>query len=113
MGKESHAKHEPAVEEVKVKSAEEEIKASKNTSTDKDGTIYSCHFEVSKNDKGEVLFNGYNKAEILNPRLKGLNLYARLCNGRYKQDKKEIADERKGITKEAFEAFLDIIKCPV
>ena len=113
MGKESHSKHEPAVEEVKVKSVEEEIKLSKNTSTDKDGTIYSCHFEVTKNDKGENLFNGYNKLEILNPRLKGLNLYARLCNGRYKQDKKEVKEQGKGITREAFEAFLEIIKCPV
>mmetsp|Transcript_10876 Transcript_10876/g.12230 ORF Transcript_10876/g.12230 Transcript_10876/m.12230 type:complete len:111 (+) Transcript_10876:2-334(+) len=110
MGRDSHSKHEPAVEEVKVKPIEEEIKASKNTSVDKDGTIYSCHFEIEKNEKGESLFNGYNKNEILNPRLKGLNLYERLCNARYKLDKKEVKENGKGITKEAFEAFLEIIK---
>ena len=107
------SKQEPPKEEVKVKSVEEEVKNSLNTYTDPEGSVFSCHFHVSNNDKGEVLFNGYNKPEILNPRLKGLNLYARVSYPRYKLDNKEIQEKGKGITKEGFEAFLEIIKCPV
>lgn len=41
---------------------------------------------MSKSPNGEALFNGYNKTEILDPRLKGLNLYARLSYQRFKLD---------------------------
>lgn len=113
MGK--NGKVDPPTENKEVKfNLEEEVKESKNTKVDNEGTIYSCHYTVAKNEEGEPLFNGYSKAEILKPWLKGLNLYARVCRfGRFKLDKKEVQENGKGISKEAFEAFLEIIKCPV
>lgn len=90
---------------------EKEIKESNNLHTDENGTKYSCHYSVTKNDAGEILFNGFNKADILNPRMKGLNLYVRVSKPRFKLDSKEHGG--KGITKEGFEAFLELVKCPV
>ena len=106
-------KPEPFKEEFKEIPIEKQIKDSSNTFTDKNGVIYSCDFTVSKNDQGKVLFNSYQKKEILNPLLRGLHLYARLHRPRLKMDGEEAKEQRKGITKEAFEAFLEIIKCPV
>lgn len=77
---------------------------------DKEGTIYSCHYEMSKNANNEVVFNSYTRSEILNPNLKGLNLYSRVNYPRFKLDKKEVQEKGKGISKEAFGAFLEIIK---
>lgn len=112
-GASRRAKLEFTREEYKDVCVEDEVKKSINTTADKDGTLYSCNYIVSTNDKGEATFNTYNKTDILNPRLKGLNLYARVSHPRFKLDKKEIQEKGKGIHKEAFEAFLEIIKCPV
>jgi hypothetical protein len=90
---------------------EEEIKQSNNVHTDEFGTKYSCHYLVSKNEAGSILYNGFPKAEILNPRMKGLNLYVRVSKPRFKLDQKD--NERKGITRDAFDAFLELVKCPI
>lgn len=82
--------------------------------TDEFGTTYSCHYTISRNAEQKVLFNGYNKTEIMNPRLKGLNLYARLCYARFKRHKDGIeGNVGKTMSTQAVDAFLDIIKCPV
>jgi len=107
------AKNDTSKSSDKEVNIEEEVKASINTCTDKEGTIYSWNYKITENDNGEVCFNRYSKSEILNPRLKGLNLYARVNLPRFKLDNKEVQENGKGITKEAFEAFLELIKCPV
>lgn len=106
-------KIDPEPEESHDPDIEEQIKSSNNTCVDKEGTVYSCHFHLSSGTNDEVVFNTYNKNEILNPNLKGLNLYSRVNYPRFKLDKKEVQEKGKGISKEAFEAFLEIIKCPV
>lgn len=89
-----------------------EVENSNNTYSDEHGTTFSCHYNVSKNDANHVLFNGYNKMEILDPRLKGLNLYARLSYGRFKVENRKDT-KTVPMSQEALEAFFDIIKCPI
>lgn len=91
---------------------EEQLKRSKNYIISEDGFKYSCHFEIGKKD-GCVSFNTYNKREILNPCLIGLNLYERVSWARLKTPDPNAPKKPLGMTKQALEAFLDIIKCPV
>lgn len=108
------SKQEDLKEDIPEVNIEEEIKNSNNVYEDEDGTKYSCHFHISKKeDGGEAMYNGYTKKEILNPRLKGLHLYERVSYPRFKLDSKEVQEKGKGTSREAFEAFLEIIKCPV
>ena len=107
-----HTKDAPN-EEYKEPNIEEEIKESNNTVTDDMGITYSCKYSVSKNNDGKATFNTYTKSDILNPRLRGLNLYERVSHPRYKLEPKEMEAKKKGITKDAFDAFLEIVKCPV
>ncbi|CAI2371716.1 unnamed protein product [Moneuplotes crassus] len=91
---------------------EKQVKEGNNTMTDAEGTMYACNFDVSKNEEGKNTFNKYTKEDILHIRYRGLNLYTRVNWPRFKYtDKDKI--KKTGVSKDAFNAFLEIVKCPV